>query len=159
MRINIKDLRDLGPRGQDVELVGPMSFDDLPVCDPVKIKLHLAQAGDRVRLLGTVSSALVRTCSRCDSEFVAPLEAGIEEYFIPAHSPEARFNQALSAEEMNVFTYEDNHIDLVEVIRQNLISAIPMRPLCKEDCKGLCPFCGQDLNLKDCGCAESTKDA
>jgi len=152
MRVKISDLKKFGAQGQDVEFEGQMTFDDLSVADPVRIQVHLAQAGDRIQVKGTVATGIVRACSRCACEFVAPITTPVEEYFIPAGSPEAQFQEELCAEEMNVFTYDENYIELGEVIRQNLIAAIPMRSLCREDCKGICPGCGQDLNLGPCRC-------
>jgi len=62
-------------------------------------------------------------------------------------------------EEPGVFTISEQHIlDLTEAIRQNAIVAIPMKPLCREDCAGICPKCGKDLNQGECGCPTEEVD-
>jgi len=64
------------------------------------------------------------------------------------------FELALADEE----TYSGTAIDLAPAIREQVILAAPPSPLCSEDCKGLCPICGQDKNLRDCGCVEARID-
>ncbi|MBN1225748.1 MAG: DUF177 domain-containing protein, partial [Deltaproteobacteria bacterium] len=64
----------------------------------------------------------------------------------------------LEREDLDIGFYKEGIIDLTEVVREQILLAVPMIPICKEDCKGLCPYCGQNLNQCKCVCAGKTID-
>jgi uncharacterized protein len=98
-------------------------------------------------------------CSRCLGQFRHPVKIKFEEEFVPtvdvtsgAPLPEP--------EEASTFTIDEHHvIDLTEAVRQYLVMALPMKALCDEDCAGLCPTCGKDLNKGACDCPPQEIDA
>ncbi len=81
-------------------------------------------------------------CVRCLSTFEKPLAWTMTELYA--------FNQK-SVTDSGLIVPEDAHIDLQPLIREYALLEVPINPICKPDCKGLCPVCGQDLNLRDCG--------
>jgi uncharacterized protein len=64
----------------------------------------------------------------------------------------------LSREDLEDFHFEGDSIDLTEILREQIVLALPMYPRCKEDCRGLCSVCGANLNLGECGCDRSEID-
>jgi len=95
---------------------------------------------------GTIETTLKAVCSRCLSSFDQPLTLRIEEEY-------------LSKAEEGAFTVgEHQEIDLREAVRQYALLALPMKPLCREDCAGLCPGCGHNLNVGRCDCPTSDLD-
>jgi uncharacterized protein len=60
----------------------------------------------------------------------------------------------LTADDLGLISFEGDEIDLVDGIQEQVIMALPFKPLCREGCRGLCPQCGADLNLGDCACSE-----
>lgn len=93
------------------------------------------------------------TCSRCLSLFSCPLTLNIEEEYFPI-ADVAGGTSLLVPEEPGCFTIDEHHvIDLTEVIRQYALLTIPMKPLCRGDCAGLCPDCGHNLNQGPCHCS------
>ena len=114
-----------------------------------------------VRLLRTHRGILAKgmlktepalTCSRCLTSFSFPLSLNIEEEYIPAVDVTSGAPLP-SPEEPDTFTIDENHVlDLTEAIRQYTLLATPMKPLCRENCAGLCPNCGHNLNLGPCDC-------
>jgi uncharacterized protein len=119
------------------------------------------QIKGQCRLLRTQRSILVKcglttevelSCGRCLARFRQPLKVNFEEEYLP--TVDVRSGVMLpSPEEPNAFTIDEHHIlDLTEGIRQYALMAIPMKPLCKKDCAGLCQKCGQNLNQGRCGC-------
>jgi uncharacterized protein len=99
-----------------------------------------------------LSTAVELTCSRCLSLFQQPLTLNFEEEYLPTVDVVSGVLLPLS-EESSTFTIDEHHIlDLMEAIRQYTLLAIPMKPLCREDCAGLCPSCGQNLNQGRCDC-------
>ena len=92
------------------------------------------------------------TCSRCLSLFSCPLTLNIEEEYFPTMDIVSGARLPLP-EEPGCFTIDERHtLDLTEVIYQYALLAIPMKSLCREDCAGLCPSCGHNLNQGPCNC-------
>ncbi len=125
------------------------------------------QARGKVRLLRTHRGILVRaelnteielTCSRCLSPFRYPVTLKIEEEYIPVVDIVSGVLLP-GPEEPGSFVIDEHHvIDLTEAIRQYALLAVPMKPLCKESCAGLCPVCGNNLNQESCRCPEPVTD-
>ena len=115
-----------------------------------KVKLMRTNRGILVK--GTVHTEAEVTCSRCLNVFSYPLTLDIEEEYFPTIDVISGAPLALP-DEPSAFTIDERHIlDLTEAIRQYAIMAIPMKPLCRVDCPGLCPVCGQDLSQGACSC-------
>lgn len=95
---------------------------------------------------GNISGAIRMVCSRCLEEFKNPINSNFVAMF--------KKKQLMKKEdvETDVFPYENNIIDLFDLIRQTVIMEIPMKPLCKNDCAGLCSVCGKNLNREKCNC-------
>ena len=93
------------------------------------------------------------TCSRCLSQFICPLTLSFEEEFFPTIDVTTGMPLPVP-DEPGCFSIDEHHIlDLTEAIRQYVLLAIPMKPLCKDDCAGLCPNCGHNLNEGICSCS------
>ncbi len=118
-------------------------------------------------LLRTQRSILVKcaldtevelTCSRCLSKFRQHLEIRFEEEFFPTLDVVSGTPMS-SPEDSSAFTINAQHtLDLTEAVRQYIVMAIPMKALCKEDCSGLCPTCGKNLNEGKCDCPKDDTD-
>ena len=113
------------------------------------------------RLLRTRRGILVKcsldtevelTCGRCLCRFRHPLKISFEEEFLPTIDVTSG-TPLPQTEEAGAFTIDERHIlDLTEPARQYALMAIPMKPLCRADCAGLCPKCGNNLNQGNCDC-------
>jgi len=71
---------------------------------------------------------------------------------LPSSANTGEAEQQVEADDLGVAYYKDDQIDLGEVIREQLYLAMPMKPLCREDCLGLCPVCGSNKNRETCEC-------
>ena len=99
------------------------------------------------------------SCSRCLVSFPQPLRIVIEEEFFPTVDVISGTNLDTSGLDEEDFAIDENHLlDLTEALRQYTIVAVPMKPLCKEDCAGICPTCGTNLNQRACNCDKSPRD-
>jgi uncharacterized protein len=120
-----------------------------------------------VTFLRTKSGILVRAtlhlrcpdaCSRCLAPVEVPLELQIEEEYLPTVDI-LTGTVCPRPEEPGAFVIDDHHIlDLTEAVRQYRVLASPMQPLCRPDCAGLCPVCGQNLNEASCACRRDEYD-
>jgi uncharacterized protein len=107
-----------------------------------------------VLVQGDVKADVQTQCSRCLTDISIPVDASLEEQYQPTIDVETghAIQRAEFEEDDGIFEIDANHLmDLTEPVRQALLVALPMRPLCREDCKGLCPECGANLNEVDCG--------
>ena len=119
---------------------------------PVQGKVRLTRTNRGILLKGTLHTEVEVTCSRCLSSFSYPLTLNIEEEYFP--TTDVATGTLLSvSDEPGSFTIDEHHIlDLTEAVSQYALLAGPMKPLCREDCAGLCPGCGHNLNQEPCGC-------
>ena len=102
--------------------------------DKVSYKLHVSLVNSGVLVAGSVKTAIHCICGRCVKEFTQPVEnSSICRYYEDVTVPE---------------------LDITEDIREEMLISIPINYLCSEDCKGICPHCGIDLNKKKCKCHE-----
>ena len=124
----------------------------------VQGKVRLMRTDRGILVKGVLDTEVVLTCSRCLSPFNCPLTLNIEEEYFPTTDVVSGASLPLP-EEPGCFTIDEQHVlDLTEAIRQYALLAIPMKPLCGEDCAGLCPHCGHNLNLGACNCLPQGAD-
>lgn len=125
---------------------------------PVELDFDIHKDKDRFRLAGTVRTELELPCSRCLEPFRLPVDASFDLRFLPAAEMAADGEREVQEEDFEVSYYRDDQIDLNELLREQFYLALPMKPLCREDCKGLCPQCGTNLNAGTCECAARWED-
>ena len=122
-----------------------------------KIKLVRTDRGILVK--GTLQTVIEVTCGRCLSFFNCPLTLNIEEEYFPTTDVVSGVSLPLP-EEPSYFTIDEYYVlDLTEAIRQYMMLAIPIKPLCREDCAGICLTCGHNLNQGPCGCLPQEADS
>jgi uncharacterized protein len=124
----------------------------------VEGKVDLIRTDRGILVKGKLNTTLSLTCSRCLGAFDCPLTLKIEEEYFPTVDVVSGAPLELP-DEPGLFTIDKNHeIDLTEAVQQYALLAVPMKPLCRRDCAGLCPVCGQNLNLGDCQCPPPEAD-
>lgn len=115
-------------------------------------EVELLRTNRGILVKGTLHTEVQATCSRCLSLFEYPLTLNIEEEYFPVIDVVSGISLSLP-EEPGYFTIDEHHVlDLTEAVRQYTLLAKPMKPLCRENCAGLCPSCGHNLNQGPCGC-------
>jgi uncharacterized protein len=123
---------------------------------PVHVRLHATIAGETVLIDGSAMTAVRIRCSRCIESFDLRVETDFSLTAVPQllsmTDADTVDDIELAADEMDVIAYSGDRIDIADEIAQQIIMAIPFKPLCGEGCKGLCSRCGADLNKKPCKC-------
>lgn len=109
--------------------------------------LRLSRTPQGVLIQGTLEAETRVECVRCLTMFDLPTAIEISELFLPQHAVQ----DVDGNEEPKIITEEGN-IDLTPIVREEIILSIPMKAVCSETCKGLCPECGQNLNEGQCDC-------
>ncbi len=124
-----------------------------------QVQGSVQRGGHQVRLQGTITARAEVDCDRCLKAIAAPIETSFDVTYIPASAyEEADAGRELQEEDMGLSVYEGEEIDVDELVREQLLLALPARALCTEECKGLCPVCGADKNLSACQCARGETD-
>jgi len=111
--------------------------------------------GMDMRLRGKIEAIASRGCDRCLRELTIKLEIPFDLLYTPVDSGANRGGEIeLQEKDLDFAAYENDEIDLDQMVLEQLELGLPSRLLCKEDCQGLCQQCGTDLNSEECGCEE-----
>lgn len=151
MKVNVS--RIMKNQGSFKEFEGntelsPFEFsgENINVISPVVVKGRIENAGDNLKVSGLFKSKLKLRCSRCLEYF---------DYFM-----EGEFDEELSNKKDNEDTihFEGESIDLSPIIVNNILLNLPIKIVCSNDCKGLCPHCGKNNNIEECQCTQENVD-
>jgi uncharacterized metal-binding protein YceD (DUF177 family) len=152
MRYKIKDI---GEEGVEVRVAVTEAWlkaecpdvEMRPSPEGVTLKGRIDETGDEYLLRGTLKGSVVMTCARCLEPANQPIDIPVTVTFA-----ESAGSEDDDAEDEDVLPIEDGVIDVGTEVRDELLMALPMRPLCREDCAGICPSCGVNRNLTPCDC-------
>ena len=128
---------------------------DCKIVEPLKSSMKVIPAEDGFLIRGKISGGVVVPCNRCAEDAHVEIMADFDEFEeIPHEQPKGQKN----SEAHVVFDRNSPMLDLGEIAWEQFMLAMPPRPLCKNDCKGLCPQCGINLNLEECSCSDNDGD-
>jgi uncharacterized protein len=129
------------------------------VVSPVVLSFDVdRQEIGRYRVTGHLTGELELTCGRCLELFTLPVVADFDLRFVPRTENLGEGEKQVEEDDLTTAFYSDEQIDLSELIAEQFHLALPMKPLCSEACKGLCPNCGTNLNTETCGCEVKWED-
>ena len=98
-------------------------------------------------------------CGRCLEEFAVPVDAAFELRYVPqAEDAAAEAEREITEDDLTTAFYREGMLDVIEMMREQFQLALPMKPLCAQSCRGLCPECGANLNRTECGCKPEWED-
>jgi uncharacterized protein len=147
-------VQELVSRQQPLELQGTIDMTDLfrnspeyKPLTPMRYDIVAQAADDRILVSGQLSCEVRMQCSRCLDSFDETIRVPFEEQFRIVRDGEAELS-----EDDEAVPVTEERIDLSPYLAEELVVQLPYAPLCKEDCKGLCPDCGVDLNEQSCDC-------
>jgi len=155
--------------GEGLELDYSYSPEDLPVLaqlqkdetvgviTPVVCHVRLHKVAQMVEVSGSAEVTVRMQCSRCLVEQPFDLKVDFHHSYVeqlPQVTDEDGDEIELSAEQMGLELFDGESIDLRDEIQQQIVLALPVRPLCTEGCKGLCSVCGANLNKDKCSCSD-----
>jgi len=124
--------------------------DEYRFASPLNVALEITNTGKSLLVKGKLETALNVICSRCLKDFAYKFNFEFEDEFFPQeYAPE-------DAED--AFVFEKNEFSIDERICEHILLHLPMRFICVDSCRGLCPKCGADLNANPCGCTQEVID-
>ena len=160
------DLRDVRAQIEPLERSFPASLfvaadgsrDEYTVAAPVVLQLRVLKDGDRYRLSGRLLTTVRWSCSRCLEPFDVPMALDIDVRYHPQGVNAGEGEHEIADDDLSIAYYRDDRIHLGDMVLEQLRLASPMKPLCDDDCRGLCPGCGANQNEMTCDCDTSWHD-
>jgi uncharacterized protein len=126
---------------------------DFELQKPPLVTGRADRAGMDIRMRGQIEAELAAQCDRCLSEVVIPVEVPFDLLYAPSDPGEGLPGEhELHDRDLDFAVYEHDQINLDELVLEQLELGLPSRVLCREECRGLCPQCGVDLNVEQCAC-------
>lgn len=122
----------------------------LEIDDPVDVRGVATSIGEGVYVEANVKGRVKLVCSRCLNPFRKPFDLNCEARFVEEGFSVPRDQE--DEDDIETFTLEGSSCNLDDMIKHEIILNLPMKPLCRPDCRGLCPVCGKNLNEGDCDC-------
>jgi uncharacterized protein len=151
-----------GERARVERTFEPSAFapdEDYRVAAPVELSLDVRKAGGGTfDVSGRLRTRLELICSRCVEAFEVPVDAAFDLRYLPAALNAGEGEREIREDDLTTAYYREGMIDLADLMREQFVLALPMKPLHDEDCRGLCPECGANLNRTDCGHASRWED-
>ncbi|HIC92445.1 MAG TPA: hypothetical protein EYP21_10395 [Syntrophaceae bacterium] len=159
MKIKCEDIGDSGLTSsflKDVdwlnELISDLKTKDFSFSKPMNLTLTATRSGGNIFIRGKIKTTVILSCARCLESFEYPVNTDMNLTFVPASERPLQVEDTPAELEF----YEGDTIDLSKDMRDQILLAIPLKPLCKDSCKGLCPQCGVNLNMESCNCHRVT---
>jgi len=161
MRIELEKLEESGGRFARTYEIDQLAFDEneLRLIEPVSIEGRIRRKADEVDLCGQLRTKIAVACGRCLKSVESPIDLEFSERFTPAVSWKDEEQHELSEKDLNLAAFDGEAIELDDLVREEIILALPGHVLCDEGCRGLCPTCGVDLNVGSCDCASRQIDS
>jgi uncharacterized protein len=151
MKVNVSRVLKGTDYEQEIEEMTNIPFIEfkgelIPVKSPVHVRVRITNTGERLLLNGTIKACVAMPCSRCLESF--------------DYKVETDFTEELSNKDSgdDIVSFEGDTIDLTDIIINNILLSLPMKAICDLNCKGLCPNCGTNLNIKKCNCTGNDLD-
>ena len=120
--------------------------------EPPEISGRIIRKGNEVILSGRLTARTEVDCDRCLKSVEIPVRTEFNLQYVTETVYRASQAAELEETDLALSVFDGQSIDVDEIVREQLLLAVPTRSLCREDCKGFCPACGGDRNLKECGC-------
>ena len=160
MRLDLGKIRTARERYEKV--YDPSAFasdsESFRVVAPVALAFDIDKDKQQFRLAGSVETTLELPCSRCLEPFSWPIEAAFDLRYQPHAQNTGGGEREIEEDDLTTAFYENDEIDLGQLMREQFYLSLPMKPLCRDDCEGLCPACGTNLNRGTCDCTRNWED-
>lgn len=132
---------------------------DIAFLSPVEYELTVQKVEDSIWVRGPVETQLSLTCDRCLDRFAFSVKSRLDIELRPRQKASLATEVELKTDEMDVYYFEGEELDIDPYVFEEVMLNIPIKALCSESCKGICPSCGKNLNLEACRCEKADTTA
>jgi uncharacterized protein len=160
LALNLSKIRTAHERFEQVYAPGQLAApgDGFRVVEPASLTFDIYKDKDQFRLAGRVQTTLELSCSRCLEPFRWPIDAPFDLRYQPHAQNTGDGEVEIEEDDLTTAFYENETIDLGQLMREQFYLTLPMKPLCADECKGLCPNCGTNLSRAACDCRLEWED-
>lgn len=160
MRLDLSKIRTASERYDKVYQAAAFEGDSdgFRVAAPVSLGFDITKDKEQFHLVGEVKTTLELSCSRCLETFTCPVDAAFDVRYQPHTQNAGEGEKEIEEDDLSTAFYENEEIDLGQLMREQFYLSVPMKPLCQEGCRGLCPVCGTNLNRGMCDCKREWED-
>ncbi|MGD1076040.1 MAG: DUF177 domain-containing protein [Thermodesulfovibrionales bacterium] len=151
-------LSDIADEGLEIEFEETVEVGPVKLLSPVKASLHIDKVSAEVLVQGTMQTLLELQCSRCLKPFSKETDLDVNVVYHPLEELKGEERHEIKDDELDTGFYQGDELDIQELVREQIILNIPLKPLCSESCKGICPKCGSDLSTDTCTCEQRDPD-
>src|SRR3954469_25832854 len=153
MFLDLSKLR--GQREHFERTFQPSAFDPQDeayrVATPVDVSIDIEKSGPGIfRAPGRATKSMMLECGRCLEEMEVPVDARFELRYVPHAENQTEAEREIVEDDLTTSFYREGTLDVIDMLREQFELALPMKPLCAESCRGLCPECGANLNRANC---------
>jgi len=154
MRIDVRELA-LG----SLTLTGEVPLADLKlnssdvyVLGKIVVNLRAEKQAQKIRVRGHFAFDIELPCARCLDPVKAPILAEFDQFYQSNADHHLTGEIELQEKDTGVAFFSGEFIEVSDIVREHILLGLPMKPVCREDCKGLCPYCGKNRNVEVCNC-------
>ena len=160
LSLNLAKVREAQERFEQVYRPDQLGISDdaFRVAAPVALAFDIYKDKDQFRLVGSAQTTLELPCSRCLEPFTWPVDSSFDLRYQPHARNTGEGEREIEEDDLTTAFYENETIDLGQLMREQFYLALPMKPLCGDECKGLCPTCGTNWNKNTCDCTNQWED-
>jgi uncharacterized protein len=148
---------EIPAEGLDIELRETIKSDASSF--PARAKMKIKKVGAEVVISGTIEADLELLCSRCLKDFRSMLTIPVNVVYNPVEILKGEDKHELKVDELDMGFYSGDELDLLDLVKEQIILNLSMKPLCSGSCKGICLKCGTDLNADTCSCTDKGIDS
>jgi uncharacterized protein len=157
--LNLNKIRTAQDRIEQVYRPDQFEADeDFRVVAPVSLAFDIFKDKQQFRLAGRVQTTIELPCSRCLESFTAPVDQEFDLRYQPHTVNSGEGEREIEEDDLTTAFYENDEIDLGHLMREQFVLTLPMKPLCRDACSGLCPICGTNRNRETCDCQPAWED-
>jgi len=160
MKINLQELRDGESILEFTESLASldMSSESASFTSDIPVRLKIYKHDNEIIVWGSATVEVTEECSRCLATFDRKFVVQFEVFSDKMGAQKGKEEREAEGETFSV-PHDGKSLELGPCVREAILLSLPIRPLCREDCKGLCPVCGKDLNAGTCDCRKVEPDA
>jgi len=157
------DVKELAVRKQRVhQSYAPGAVDyhtrDFRQVDALEVRATAEMVEEQIRISGELCTRLELLCARCLEPVVEEVTRDFDLYYRPMQAITREEEMRLKLDDTEIAFFEGNGLFLTDVLAEQVLLAIPMKIICRSDCRGLCPHCGTNLNTDECRCESHSGD-
>lgn len=160
LALNLSRIRTAHEHVEQVYEPGQVAqgHEDFAVVAPVTLVFDVFKDKQQFRLVGRVVTTVELPCSRCLESFTWPVDAEFDLRYQPHDANTGGHEQAIEEDDLTTAFYQNDEIDLGQLMQEQFYLSLPMKPLCTDACRGLCPVCGTNRNRAICACDSHWED-